>query len=107
MIAGDLPTDQMFTEEFGGLGGIASLPLDCEHLGPDAVDEVVRLGLDPRIRRANRAHALGRQDLAHRIRQILAFIDVEEPASLVERFEQLEEQRNEILDAYPGAVSAA
>ncbi|MFN8051611.1 MAG: hypothetical protein U0Q22_09260 [Acidimicrobiales bacterium] len=97
IIAGDLPTDDMFTDQFGEVAGIASLPLDCGGLDTDAVAEIVAMGRTPALRRGNRAHALGHQDLAHRVRQILARIDVPEPALIGERFAALEAERAELL----------
>lgn len=99
LIAGDLPTDDMFTDQFGGLDGVASLPLACSHLGTDVIAELVANGRDHRIRRGNRAHALASQDLAHRMRQILAHIDVAEPPRLTERFAALEAERAELLQS--------
>jgi hypothetical protein len=97
LIAGDLPTDDMFTDQFGGVDGVVHLPLACSHLGTDAIAELVAKGRDPRVRRGNRAHALATQDLAHRIRQILARVDIAEPALIGERFAALEAQRAELL----------
>ena len=99
LIAGDLPTDDMFTAEFGGVEGIASLPLACSHLDTDVIAELVAQGRNPRVRRCNRAHALASQDLAHRMRQILGHIGVAEPPLLTERFEALEAQRAELLSS--------
>lgn len=99
LIAGDLPTDDMFTAEFGGVEGIASLPLACSHLDTDVIAELVAKGRDPRVRCGNRAHALGSQDLAHRMRQILGHIGVAEPPLLTERFEALEARRAELLSS--------
>lgn len=93
LIAGELPTDQMFTDEFGDAPGVAELPIDCSDLGLDAVDELVARGRDRAVRAGNRAHALGRVDLAHRLRQILGRVDIAEPPLLTERFAALDAAR--------------
>ena len=98
LIAGDLPTDHMFEDQFGEVTGKADFPLDCGHLGTDAVAELVAMGRDPRVRRSNRAHALGTQDLAHRVRQILGYVGVEVPEAITQRFAALDAQRADLLD---------
>jgi hypothetical protein len=97
LIAGDLPTDPMFTDQFDGAPGIASFPIDCRGLDESAVDELVALGRDPEVRRGNRAHALAHQDLAHRLRQILTAVDIAEPQLLADRFAALDAQRTTLL----------
>ena len=82
---------------FADAPGVVQFPLDCGHLGTDAVAELVAKGRDRSIRRGNRAHALGHQDLAHRLRQILSRIDVAEPPALTDRFAALEAQRSGLL----------
>lgn len=99
LIAGDLPTDPMFTDQFEGAPGIAALPLACSHLDESAIGDLVALGRDPGVRRGNRAHALGHQDLAHRARQILAYVGIEEPPAIGERFAALEAERSAILSS--------
>ena len=96
LIAGDLPTDDMFTDQFGDVEGVASLPIDCAGLDESVIAELVAKGRDPRIRVGNRNHALGSQDLAHRLRQILSFVDIAEPPKLTERFRLLDEQRRDL-----------
>jgi len=93
LIAGDLPTDDMFADQFGGVAGVAQFPLDCDDLGTDAVAELVARGRDPEIRRGNREHALATQDLAHRLRQILAKVGIDEPTVLARRFDELDAAR--------------
>lgn len=97
LIAGDLPTDDMFTDQFGGVAGVAPFPLECADLGTEAVAELVAMGRDPEIRRGNRAHALASQDLAHRLRQILAKVGIDEPKVLTRRFDELDAARTELL----------
>lgn len=97
VIAGDLPTDDMFTDQFGGVEGVRHLPLDCGELDTDAIAQLVALGRDPRVRRSGRAHALAGQDLAHRVRQILGHIGVAEPPAITERFAALAAQRAALL----------
>ena len=93
LIAGDLPTDDMFADQFGGVEGIVNLPLDCDGVDVDAVSEIVARGRIASVRRGNRAHALATQDLAHRVRQILGRIDVPEPPLIADRFAALDAQR--------------
>lgn len=105
LIAGDLPTDPMFHDQFDGAEGVVSFPMECSDLGTDAVAELVAKGRDPRLRRSNRLHALGHQDLAHRLRQILAHVGLAEPPLLVERFARLDDERRAVLDAGPTGTS--
>lgn len=93
LIAGELPTDQMFGDEFGGAPGVAEFPIDCSDLGLDAVEALVAMGRDRALRAGNRSHALGGIDLAHRLRQILGRVDIAEPPLLTERFAALDAAR--------------
>ena len=92
----------MFEDQFGEVEGIRSLPLDCiaadgAALDLSAIDELVEIGRRPGVRAANRAHALRSQDLAHRVRQILARLDIAEPHLITERFDALDAARTDLL----------
>ena len=96
VLVGEQPEGPAFKEYFPWEDAVVAVTED----GADLDERLDELAADPervaRIRRANVAGALRRHDVAHRLRVMLAELDLEEPATVRDRLTALEARAAEI-----------